>query len=45
MTSDDESSTQGEVDYEKELVLALDYLDKNIKKSKEIAKLLKKTEK
>ena len=41
MTSDDESSTQEEIDYEKELVLALDYLDKEIKKRKEIAKLLK----
>ena len=45
MISDDESSTQGEIDCEKELVVALDYLDKEIKKRKEIAKLLKQTEK
>ena len=45
MTSDGESSTQGEIDCEKELVVALDYLDKEIKKRKKIAKLLKQTEK
>ena len=45
MISDGESSTQGEIDFEKELVVELDYLDKEIKKRKEIAKLLKQTEK
>ena len=31
-TSDDESDIQGEVDYEQELIMALDYLDKETEK-------------
>ena len=43
--SDYESAAEGEIDCEKELIVALDYLDKEIKKRKEIVKLLKQTEK
>ena len=45
VTSDDGSDAQGEIDCEKELVVALEYLDKEIKKRKEFAKLLKQSEK
>ena len=44
IVSDDESTTEGEIDYKKELIVELDYLDKKIKKRKETAKLLKQTE-
>ena len=42
--SDDESSVEGEIDCEKELIVAIDYLNKEVKKRKETAKLLKQTE-
>ena len=42
--SDDESSVEGEIDYEKELIVAIDYLNKEVKKRKKAAKLLKQTE-
>ena len=42
--NDDESSVEGEMDYENELTVAIDYLKKETKKRKETAKLLKQTE-
>ena len=44
MTSDDETDSQGAIDYEKEFVVALEYLEKETKRRKEVAKLLKQTE-
>ena len=44
IVSDDESAAEGEIDYEKELIVVIDYLDKETKKKKETAKLLKQTE-
>ena len=44
IVSDDESSVEGEIDYEKELIVIIDYLEKKTKKRKETAKLLKQTE-
>ena len=44
IVSDDKSSFEGEIDYEKELIMAIDYLEKETKKKKETAKLLKQTE-
>ena len=44
IASDDESSVEGEIDYEKELIVAIDYLEKETKKRKDTAKLLKQTE-
>ena len=44
VTSDEETDCQGEIDYEKELVVALEYLEKETKRRKETAKLLKQTE-
>ena len=40
----DESSVEGEIDCEKELIMVIDYLDKKMKKRKKTAKLLKQTE-
>ena len=45
IVSDDESAAEGEIDYEKELIIAIDYLDKETKKRKETTKLLKQAEK
>ena len=42
--SDDESSIEGEIDCEKELIVVIDYLNKEVKKRKKTAKLLKQTE-
>ena len=39
--SDDESDSEEEIDYEKELTMTIDYLNKETKKRKETAKILK----
>ena len=44
VTNDEDTDSQGEIDYEKELVVALEYLEKETKRRKEFAKLLKQTE-
>ena len=44
IVSDDESAAEGEINYEKELIMAIDYLDKETKKRKKTTKLLKQTE-
>ena len=44
IVSDDESASEGEIDYEKELTVTIDYLNKETKKRKETAKILKQTE-
>ena len=41
IVSDDESDFEEEIDYEKELIMAIDYLEKEMKKRKKTAKLLK----
>ena len=42
--SDDEFAAEGEIDYEKELTMEIDYLNKKTKNKKETTKLLKQTE-
>ena len=42
--SGDESSVEGEIDCEKELIVAIDYINKEVKKRKENTKILKQTE-
>ena len=44
INSDEETDDLEELDYEKELVVALEYLEKETKRRKETAKLLKQTE-
>ena len=44
IVSDDESNSEEEIDYEKELTVTIDYLNKETKKRKETAKILKQTE-
>ena len=44
IVSDGESAAEEEIDYEKKLVVTIDYLEKETKKRKKTAKLLKQTE-
>ena len=44
IVSDDESDFEEEINYGKELAVTIDYLNKEIKKRKETAKILKQTE-